>query len=264
MSIVLALLDALLGWTLAVPRLASIALLALLTSFGMTLIRRAVTRQEWLWRCRNDLNRLKQLLRAAKRAGDRDAQKRLRATAATIRLLQLRAEGRVLLFALVPLALLGAWGLERLPYRSPPTGEPLTLNVRFRPSAAGSLTHLVPVDPLEFGTPPLQRVPASAADLPHCQWTFRSERPADAELIVRCKGHAATLPVRIGRWTAFAPQRSFDSGPIELLRLEHPALSQPLTPLRLDRWLPEPEWVWWYLAATLALLPVSRRALKTA
>ena len=48
------------------------------------------------------------------------------------------------------------------------------------------------------------------------------------------------------------------------MRLDYAGAATPLTPLRLDRWLPEPEWVWWYLAFTLLLMPVSRRILHTA
>ena len=78
-------LDYVLGWLLLLPRDLTMLLLALGTTVLMTLARKWLTNQDLLGRCQADLNRLKELIQTARRAGDREAVQRLRTTQTTIR-----------------------------------------------------------------------------------------------------------------------------------------------------------------------------------
>jgi uncharacterized membrane protein (DUF106 family) len=263
MSILLAALDFFLGWLLALPRDLAIVLLAIATSFGMTLVRRWVTDQDLLQRCAADLVRLKERMRAAKRAGDRDAVRRMQSTMASVRLLQLPAEGQVLLVAFIPLALLGWWGLERLEHYGVAQGETFTLAAEYRVSASGKLTHLVPPEgAVTLESPAIQIVPAAEAE--PLTWTLKAEGPFEGDLIVRCAGRTVTHRVRVGTRTTLAAEQLHETGPIARTTVSYAAYRSPLSRLLPAGWLPAPEWVWWYLLLTLLLVPVSRRLLGVA
>lgn len=263
MTILLAALDFFLGWLLAVPRDVAIALLALGTSFGMTLVRRWVTDQDLLHRAAADLRRLKERMCTAKRAGDRDAVRRMQSTMASVRLLQLPAEGRVLLVAFVPLALLGWWGVERLEYYGVAQGDTFHLTANYRVSASGKLTHLVPPEgAVTLESSAIQIVPSSESDL--LIWNLKVDGPFEGDLIVRCAGRSVTHRVRVGTRTTLSPEQSYENGPIARTTVSYAAYRSPLSRLLPAGWLPAPEWMWWYLLLTLLLVPVSRRVLGVA
>lgn len=262
MSFVLSALDFFLGWLLALPRDVAIILLALGTSFGMTLVRKWVTDQELLGRCAADLRRLKELLREAKRGGHKAAVRRLRTTMSAVRVLQLPAEGRVLAVSFVPLALLGWWGLERLEHYGIRPGEPFTFTAEYRVSAAGRLTHLVPPESgIELESDAVRIVPTG--DPSEVRWTLRASRPTDADLVVRCHGHSVSHPLRVGR-IGDVFERTYETGPTLRTRVSYEEYRSPLGRLVPDAWIPAPRWVWWYLLLTLILVPVSRRVLNVA
>ncbi|MCC7423100.1 MAG: hypothetical protein IT428_22720 [Planctomycetaceae bacterium] len=263
MTFLLSFLDVFLGWLLALPRDLAIVLLALGTSFGMTLVRRWVTDQDLLHRAAADLRRLKERIRAAKREGDRDAVRRMQSTMASVRLLRLPAEGQVLLVAFLPLALVGWWGLERLEYYGVAPGESFHLTANYRVSASGKLTHLVPPEgPLALESAAIQIVPESEADA--LTWTLKANAPFEGDLIVRCAGRSVTHRVRVGTRTTLAAEQSYESGPIARTMVSYAAYRSPLSRLLPAGWLPAPEWVWWYLLLTLLLVPISRRILGAA
>lgn len=262
MDAILKTLDAALGWLLAMPRDWAIVLLAVGTSFGMTLVRKLVTDQERLGRCAEDLARLKQLMRESKRAGDSDGVRRRRATMSTIQLMRLGAEGRVLAVALVPLALLGWWGMERLSYYPLKAGEKFAFHAEYRPSAIGKLTHLVPPDGLTMASPAVRLVESSSNGRGEAAWTLKGDRPGETDLIVRCQRRSATQRVRIGGG-ALPPVQDVSGGPIERTWVALEEYRSPLTRWVGREWLPAPEWMWFYLLLTLALMPVSRRLLRT-
>ena len=73
-------LDYPLGWMLALPRDVAIVTIAIGTSLLLTLARKWTTDQGYLLRSKNDIRRLKQLRREAKRAKDKSAVKRISTT----------------------------------------------------------------------------------------------------------------------------------------------------------------------------------------
>ena len=79
-SVCLAIADPLLGWLLYLPRDLALLIVSIGTALVLALVRLKTTDQELLRRCKHDKKRQKELLRQAKRKGDKEARKRHRAT----------------------------------------------------------------------------------------------------------------------------------------------------------------------------------------
>jgi len=99
-------LDWVFGWILFLPRDVSLAAVAVFTSAILTFSRKWATDQVWLRQASEDDARLAELAREAKKRGDRDAVKRHKELRTTIKMKSMRWEGRALVWALVPVALL--------------------------------------------------------------------------------------------------------------------------------------------------------------
>ncbi|MBN2582025.1 MAG: DUF106 domain-containing protein [Planctomycetes bacterium] len=150
--------DPLLGWLLKMPRSAALFIIAIGTALILTVVRLWTTNQDLLGRCKKDKDRLKQLTREAKKAGDKDAVARYRATVGQIGMKTMKAEGKPLLASIVPIAILACWAWARIAYVAPTPGEPVGVSVYFPPAAIGHLVHVVPQDGLEAETGWIQKV----------------------------------------------------------------------------------------------------------
>lgn len=196
------LLDYPLGWTLALPREGAIAIVALLTSLLLTLVRKFTTNQDRMRRCKLDLARLKVLLREHKRAGDKAAVARTRATSTTVRMIQMRAEGLGLLVSLVPIAALALWAVERLDYLPLRSGEEVTITAHFSPTAIDSVTHLVPAEDFELKSSAVQIVAADPDDAGRGSATWKiapipSGETGEAQIARGTRSVLATLALTI-------------------------------------------------------------------
>jgi hypothetical protein len=65
----------------------------------------------------------------------------------------MRQEGRPLLAAILPIAILGTWCFQRLAFVPPQAGETVLLRAHFPVSAAGELAHVVPQKGVREVTP---------------------------------------------------------------------------------------------------------------
>src|SRR5512133_2748849 len=116
-------MDYVLGWILLLPRDLRLFMVAVMTSGLLTVVRLFCTDQNWLKRAFNDTKRLGQLLKQAKREKDKDAKVRYNATLNLIKLKSMKFEGKPLLWALVPVALLATWCFDRLAFIPPQPGQ---------------------------------------------------------------------------------------------------------------------------------------------
>lgn len=185
---ILAAMDFVLGWLLCLPRDASLLALGIGTAALLTLVRRYTTNQDLLKRCRADKRRLRELLRESKRRGDGDAIRRHRATSRMIALKAARSEGRPLLVAIVPLALLGVWAFQRLEYHPLEENEPIQVRAYFPVSAEGRVVHVVPRDGVRADNGWIQqiRIQDDGAPVGVATWTLRAPaRPDPYELELR-------------------------------------------------------------------------------
>lgn len=154
----LKIIDPLLGWSLHVPRFAVLALLAVCTAVVLTGVRKFTTNQGRLGRAKADKARLKELLRAAKQAGDKEAVKRYRATIGEIGAVGMKAELLPLAASLIPIALLATWAFSRIGYEPLRGTEPVTIKAYFAASEIGNLVHIVPPAGLEAKSRWIQKI----------------------------------------------------------------------------------------------------------
>jgi len=209
--------DALLGWLLTLPRDVVLIAIALGSGAVLTGVRRFTTDQDLLRRCRADRRRLRQLLRKARRRGDREAVRRHRALRARVARKAARQEVRPLLAALVPIAFLATWAFQRVAYVPPAAGEPVRATLWFPVSAAGRLVHLVPEAGLtaEGGwVREIRVVPDAGRAYALARWTLRGEAPAAYDLRFRYRRRTYRVPLRIGGRFYAPPVRFFDDGEV--------------------------------------------------
>jgi uncharacterized membrane protein (DUF106 family) len=208
---ILTIADPLLGWMLRLPSDVALVLLAVGTGTILTFARLFTTNQDLLRRCSEDKRRLKELLREAKRGGDRDALTRYRSTRGMIAMKTIRAEGLPLLVAVVPIAVLGTWAFQRLEFVPPAAGEPVPLVVYFPVSAAGRIAHLVPQDGVTAEGGWVREIVAvtdPAEGPPHATATWRlvaEPRPEPYRLEIRFKQGTYSKELLVGQPAYAAP-----------------------------------------------------------
>jgi uncharacterized membrane protein (DUF106 family) len=147
---IVSLMDPVLGWLLRVPGSVALFIVAIGTSGILTFVRLFTTNQDLLRRCDHDKKRLKQLIREAKKAKDKEALARHRASFGQVSMKLMRAEGKPLLVSLLPIALLAVWVFARLAYVPPPADEPVTVKAYFETSAVDRLVTLLPPTNLQL------------------------------------------------------------------------------------------------------------------
>ncbi len=258
-----------LGWLLDLPRDLAIFIVAVGTSFILTIVRKWTTDQNRLRRCREDSARLKQLKREAKRAKDKAALKRIQTTIGMIGMIKMKAEGLPLLVSIVPIAVLAIWALARLDYYPPKPGEPLPVRAYYPKSSVSKLTVLVPPKGAKIEGEAAQFVRISADEMNgEADWTVvPSEATRSLSLLIRHQGQTVEHPVAVGT-RIYDPPVVFHSGaPIDVteVQLEQAKFLKgfmgfPGVP-GIDI-IMFPPWLVAYLIIVIPFVPLLRRALR--
>ncbi len=194
--IVLAIADPVMGWLLHLPRDAALLIVAIATALVLTLVRIKTTDQGLLRRCKQDKKRQKELLREAKKTGDKDAQKRHRTTISQIGLKAIRQEGWPLLASVLPVALIAVWTFGRIAYHTPDPEDGITLSMYFPAEAITDLVHMLPPEGgVTVSNGLIRRVEDDYAQdgltvvAGRADWTLSAQkRDAPYMLRFRCKG----------------------------------------------------------------------------
>ncbi|MBM3971978.1 MAG: hypothetical protein FJ302_19275 [Planctomycetes bacterium] len=259
-------LDLPLGWLLLLPRDVSVFVFSLLTALLMTAVRRWFTDQHLLHRCANDLRQLRQLDRRAKQIADKPQRQRLRRTVAMIKQMQLPEDMKLLAVVIVPVAVLAIWGAERLDYRPPRVGEELIVRAYFPISSVGGVTHLIPVNGVEFVSSPI-RIIQSDQQSPKAgmaEWSVRTTSATDElRLTIRHRNESVVHRVAVGRTTYLPPQMLHANERLtatEVLLKRYRPLNLNLTTESFGL----PPWMFGYLVLTLLLVPSLKRMLRIA
>jgi len=193
------------------------------TSLMMTLARRWFTNQERLHRCKNDLGRLKALKKIAKKAKDKLAVENNAGTVGLVKMIQMGAEGRALLFSIVPVALLATWAWQRMAYIPAPADKPLAIRAYFAPSALDRLAWLCPAPGLQLADGNyVQRVRSIASDPakpdskdPMAVWNIKASPSVhDLDLCIQIGDQVVHHPCQIGLSTYATPIVEHTDGPI--------------------------------------------------
>ena len=253
-----------LGWLLLLPRDVAIGHIAVATSLFLAAVRKWTPSQDQLRRCGADVRRLRTLKRQARRARDKAAVARIRKTLGMVSGIKLKAEGKPLLAAVVPIILLAVWAVERLDYLPPRVDADLEVRAYYPLSSVGELTHLVPPAGCEMCGSAVRLVEVDPDGEANgiASWVLRPTSASESiELLIRHKGETASHPLSVGRRT-YAPPAAVHGGEKIL------ATEAVLRRARLFGVVPGipaiafPPWLVAYLLIAIPLVPVWRRVFR--
>lgn len=222
------LMDPVLGWTLSLGMDWALVIVAVLTGVVMLVMRRLTSDQASLKMLDDDKKRIKQLIRQAKKAREKEAVTRYRATISQISFRAFRYEGKPLLVMLLPLVLLATWAFGRLGYIPPQPGEPAAVRVYLPLMNVGEPVHIVPVDGVEAQTGWIQRVRTSDdGQNGEADWTLVAAQPSDKphQLTIRTNDNeptTATAEFLVDGRRYASPLVTFDQGQIHAVELVMP------------------------------------------
>lgn len=291
--------DWIFGWILFLPRDLALFSVAVLTSAALTFVRKWTTDQKWLHRAVADEERQNLLIREAKKRADKEAVKRHKETITLIKMKSMRFEGKPLLWALIPVALLATWAFSRLAYVPPRVNEPVEVRATIPHAATGQLVHLAPESGVDVADGWIQSVvldnPAAASGLWDEVSFWLSDRmraayntvtgwfhqppvtppppdhvavwriiPRDSQphvLNVRYLDHTYEMPFFAGRRQYEAPVQVFEDSPLQSLEVV-------LKPVRLfdfvgDLWFLQP-WIVAYLLICIPFVTILRKVGRVA
>jgi hypothetical protein len=202
--------DVLFGWLLRLPRDLTLFFIAVITVLVMMVVRRFTTNQDLLSRAAADGRRLRELIREARRARDRNALKRFRSTRSLLAVIRLKAELLPLLVSLLPIALLATWGLYRLEYLPVRPGTEVELALYTPVTDRDELVHIVSADGIQAADGRwVQRVEEMTDQTPHygqAIWKLRAEGRAEPyTLTIRLKDRTIERELRVGQRTYAEP-----------------------------------------------------------
>jgi len=252
-------LDLLLGWLLWLPRDASIALLAGLSALLAVGIRRSVCDRQLLALIRHDERVLRQLIREARRTGDRAAGARHRRVRATVARLRFAQEIRALAAIAVPLLALIPWASARMDYLPPRDKESVELTAWLPASSIGELIHLVPAQGLDAADGWIRPIlPTTLGDQArgHAAWQIRAAaRTSPYRLTLRFRERTLDQDLLVGQATYTVPAQAHGDDIVTELRLRR------YVPLGIARLADfgVPPWLLAYLVMTLAAVLVLGR-----
>jgi uncharacterized membrane protein (DUF106 family) len=206
--------DAVLGWTLSLPRDLTLLMVALVTAAIMVAVRPWATDQELLNRCADDKKRLRELIRQAKARKDKEAVSRHRLTKNMVGAKAMKQEGWPLVAAIVPILMVWVWGFERLDFHAPKSGEVIEVAAFFPVSAqSGGLgAHLVPGEGVSLvdGERSVKLISAENQE-GVARWKIRAEASEQPRaLSIAHEGKTYPLKLLVGQRTYLSPSQTFD------------------------------------------------------
>jgi uncharacterized membrane protein (DUF106 family) len=187
---------------LALPKDLIVVMIAVATSAIIVFIRPFATNQDMLGRCDSDKKRLKELMREAKKGRDKEALGRYRTTKGQIAMKLMKAEGLPLLIALIPLVFIFPWGMGRMGFHPPRSGEEVTVSAYFPASAVGRIAVMVPQDGLEAEAW-IARIVETPDAIPEQEgmatWKVKGKaRPEPYVLKIRYQGETEEMELLVG------------------------------------------------------------------
>ena len=217
-----------LNWMLYMPKDVVLGIVALVTAAALTLVRPFTTNQDLLRRCKADKMKLKRFIKDAKRKKDKEALGRYRATMAGIGMKSMKAEGKPLLYAIIPIALLALWCFGNLGYEAPVPGEPVNVRAYFPRSAIDrvGVVHIAPVEGVEATTGWAQRITEDPVPGPDgrtggwANWQLAAEENEKPYLLdVRCQGKSYPKEMIVNGREYSPVLEYYDESPVQAVEL---------------------------------------------
>lgn len=258
--------DILLGWILFLPRDLALVAVALLTSLVLVLLRRWTTDQDMLAKAAADKKLLKARMKEAKQQGNRPERQRLTAVSQRIAMKRMKAEGKPLLVALIPIAILATWAFERLEFHPVMPGQTVQVELDMPLSSEGDVVHLVPEDGIEAvdgHVKLLERIESGEMTVicSGAVWRIRAQQEGRYRLLFRTDDTTYEHPLEVGTGK-YAPVLQEHS----TSRLTRSRVM--LAELRSFGVVPGvpaaglPAWMVGYLLITIVLFIISKKLLK--
>lgn len=195
--------DALLGWSLSLPRDMTLLVIVALSVVLMLALRRLIAPLELLRAIADDERRLRELISQARQNGDREARTRHRHVRAVVAGARFRAELVPALASFVPLAVLLTWAGARLDSLPITAETPFQLTARLPASSIGELVHLVPTDGVEVESGWIREVQihnGEAGVQGTATWTLTVDAsPKPLALVVSFRDATLVHPVLVGQ-----------------------------------------------------------------
>ncbi|MEX0716747.1 MAG: hypothetical protein WD066_09175 [Planctomycetaceae bacterium] len=215
-------------WLLVLPVDGVLLIVAVVTGAILAFVRVWTTNQDRLRRAKADKRRLKELIREAKREGDRARIKRHREANGIVAVRLMNAEWLPLAASLVPIAIIAVWCFARLEFHPPQAGEEVELRAYFPASEIDRLAHVVPLDGLEARDPDdrwIRRIEKDPVPNPDgsvnglAVWRLAGKaREEPYSLALRHRGATHERPLVVGR-RDYAPPLLFHDGELTATEL---------------------------------------------
>ena len=216
MRLSISLCDAILGWTLSLPREMAIVAIGGIVGILMVVCHRLATDQVVLHQTARDDRRLKELIAAARERGNWEEHKRHQVLRRIVAGRRLRAETLSISLSLILLAIVMTWGQWRLQYLPIARGLPFTLLGHFPTAMNGEIVHAVPHPDLSVQSGWIREVTAASCEgttCGHAEWTFQAEGQAEMfEIILRLRGLSVSHRVSVGTTTYEPPIQNHAGG----------------------------------------------------
>ena len=198
-NLIVSAMDWLLGWLLYLPRDGRLVAVAVLTSLILVVARKLMTDQDWLRRAHADRRTLKRLTRQARKAGDKEARLRYRQSMTLLHLRSMKHEGKTLLAAVIPVALLATWCFARIDYLPAEPGQTIEVRAYFPAFAIGRVTHLVPQEGITCADGWVRQIEKDQVPAPAGAWdrfnaALTPARPHGAEGVATWRIQAEPSP----------------------------------------------------------------------
>jgi hypothetical protein len=247
-----------LDWTLTFPRLVVLLLITIGQALIITYIQKWASDQDRLRRMKSDKARLKQLLKAAKKSGDKDAVKRHRATLSSIATVHMKSQIAPVLISLIPIVFLATWAFARLGYEPPRPNDPLLVRAYFPSADIGKLVHIQPPAGLEASTGWIQKIvedkdPEGKVTNGIARWTLSAKSNGRFLLPIRHDGKTSTKELLVDGKKYAEPLQFFPESNIEAVELVMPEYK----PLGIVPGIPAIIFPPWLVANLLIVIPLS-------
>lgn len=193
--------DPILGPVLRISPDAALLAASLGSALILILVRKWTTDQARLRQVKLDKAVLRRRIGQARREGDRSGLKRLKTVRSMVAMVALKAEGKPLAIAIVPVIFLATWCFLRLEFHPPEVNQPVTVAAYVPVSAAGEVMHLMP-DPARQTDGLISLITAVTDQGPpygKAVWTTRAVEAGDrGELIFVYQTHRLSHPWSAG------------------------------------------------------------------
>lgn len=228
--------DWLLGWSLYFPPVVSISIVGLISGVAVIAVQKYGSNQKFLGQAKADLALLKQKMKAAKQAGDKDALTRARGLSGKIGGKYMGSSLKPSLWTVPLLAVIGLWTGSRLGFLPIRPGDEVTVAAHFEDNAKG-FAYVLPTPGLKAVGPliaPLE-IPADGGGI-EARWKLRAEQEGKTGLTIHYGDRDYEIPIPIAKRGGRPPEPVTVFNPASTAQDQLQAVEIKLAPSLPEAW----------------------------